>query len=547
MSAAFLSYSFPLASPLLATAVQGDPNSVRTLGYLPGSAIRGAIASSLGGAAHAEFDRLILSGTVRFLHAYPALDRGGLGVVRSLPTPLSWRSAKHGAPGHDNDRDLAAAWPAADEQIERLETPFFTPIEVPRSLTPALASALHNQRDRVMGRATASNGAVFTYESVRRATMYSGLIAFRIVDSEERTRLDTLLRELLSSRLRFGRSRRVQYGGAANHVIVAPALQAREVAVGNPNAWTRVVSATVKQDAHFALLLTADAILRDSRTGQVDPSALTTTVEGLLNGHATIERLFVESGVASGFNATWRLALPQCPTVAAGSLVLLRATTQITLDKLVAIEHAGIGERVIEGFGACLFVTPSLPRFSLGTAQVQAAPATPPTTPLASAAAKAIQLRLLQDAIDRAVTRVTRNLTDRAQDPPKPALLGRLRLPLRDADPDLGLKAISTWLDQRNANPLRLKSLAHRQLQRCRLGGPNGPHLDEWLLAAAASTPDTATIVAPVRRELRIQEFAFDLAPAAVAELEGKLMIGIRIRLIDAVLARLSRLARTSP
>ena len=65
----------------------------------------------------------------------------------------------------------------------------------------------------------------------------------------------------------------------------------------------------------------------------------------------TVERIrwgFTEAG---GYNRTWGLSLPQRPALAAGSVVLLRAQQELPLDLLLAVEHEGLGERRIDGFG----------------------------------------------------------------------------------------------------------------------------------------------------------------------------------------------------
>jgi len=90
-----LTFQIHLLEPALIASLSGDPNSSVGLDFIPGSTIRGLMIKRYlqgvkGDAGNNEFRRLFLSGSTRFLNAYPRSKNG----IRTLPTPLSWNSKK---------------------------------------------------------------------------------------------------------------------------------------------------------------------------------------------------------------------------------------------------------------------------------------------------------------------------------------------------------------------------------------------------------------------------------------------------------------------
>jgi len=63
----YLPYTLTLNAPAIMTSLGGDPNSARTLPFIPGSAIRGAVARALGDPGddaekQESFQKLVLGG-----------------------------------------------------------------------------------------------------------------------------------------------------------------------------------------------------------------------------------------------------------------------------------------------------------------------------------------------------------------------------------------------------------------------------------------------------------------------------------------------------
>src|SRR5262245_57167720 len=148
MTTRYYPYTLTLEAPLLLAALEADPNSACSLDFIPGGAVRGAVARGLCAAGldrsdPYRFRHLILSGRVCYLNAYV-----GAEGRRCLPAAVSLRREKYGAAVHD-----LAAWTGAEGEtagsLERLKTPFVT-LETPELVGAEVVTTgrAHHQRDR---------------------------------------------------------------------------------------------------------------------------------------------------------------------------------------------------------------------------------------------------------------------------------------------------------------------------------------------------------------------------------------------------------------
>ncbi len=456
----YLRYQLTLRAPLLVTRHDGDPNSARTASYLPGSAIRGAVAAALlrrgEDAGGARFRRLVLDGGVRYLHCYLEVDGG-----RGVPVPLSWRPEKHGDEGRLHD--LAAVgslcdWPkvplaAAPRGVVRIDAAELVRDEVRTD------ARLHHQRDRRAGRPGASAnqdgepaGAVFVLEALSPGQRLRGVIA---VDEEPERTLGEL-RELLVDGARFGRSRRAGYGG---DVVVRWDDDAadRELADGG-----RLLEGGLAEGDLATILLTSEYLGRDPRTGQHDPGQLIEELERRLPGAAEVRRCWAATELG-GYNRRWGMPLPKAPVLAAGSVVVVEARAPISEEALSALEHRGLGERRGDGFGRVALLRAPSAVVGVGRPGREA-----PQAPAAAVpeAGRLLERRLAWAAVEREATTLAARVVAGAERLPLPSLLARLQAPLR-AGAD-GLPVLREWLgDGQGGGTLRAP--ARRQLDRCRV------------------------------------------------------------------------------
>jgi len=445
----FIPIAFQLDAPAIFSTLGGDPNSAMTYPYIPGSALRGALAQvwlQNNAFDNETFPNLFLNDNVRFLNAYPTIDE-----TRSAPVPCSWRKAKNvPVPGEDQFKVCDATVAGANnlKDFVRISEQFFS-IEssTKKVFNTALQASVHNQRDPEKGKAWKDNhekthGAVFTYEAIRGGQCFMGML--QVKEPEAGSSLAALLG---SATLRLGRSRSAKYGASAKTTVREPREQEWALLPSSR------VPATIPKDSEFLLLLTSPYLGRNPATGQADPGWLLSELrERFQNADCTNAVLEVET--IGGFNRKWGLELPQFPAVAAGSTLLLKAKADIS--DWQATENDGLGERRNEGFGRFVLLPAGTQEpFTvklLPPARVEM-PTSPPTERL-----KGMQQELLlQKARPRLQVRAE-EMTRSAKNIPPNSLLGRLRTAVRQNEPNV----LRELLDL-------LKKEGAKKLDRCRI------------------------------------------------------------------------------
>lgn len=542
-----LPFTLTLRSPAVLTALGGDPNSARTLPYIPGSAVRGALARALGDPSGdpervSDFRTLVLDGTVRFLNAYPRA-----GERRALPTPVSWRVEKAKGPDDTEEpivKDLAAFtadpnddgfdWPT--DQLVGVSKPFVTlGAAQPLLVSPALGSRLHHQRDRSRGRPWKEqqgdreipHGALFAFEFIEPGHEFEGVIQLRGTDEESCKALAEKIKAAFGNQILLGRSRRGGYGGDA--IIKWRELRDREV------TGQGVLDRDLDPGAEFTALLASPYVGRDPDTGQLDPSRLVSELEEALRGRAGVRVRRWAFEHVGGFNRKWRLETPQALACAAGSVLVLRAHERIPVARLRAVEDAGLGERRVEGFGRVVFFDRPQKQRVLRPAQPTK---TRPPTGEAPEVVKFAEERILDAAVARAIDEEAARLALDAEPLPTAALLGRLRNVLRAA-PEAALQMLVAWLDPEAPERTRLRPPAMDQLERCRLTG--GRRLADWLLSMAKGEDDA--MLERLRFDVLAQRHHVVSERSALIHLRRR-RPWIRARLVDATLAALARRRR---
>lgn len=334
-----LPFTLLLREPVLATAPGGDPNTDESEKFIPGSAIRGALASRYRQThkADAAFHQLFLNGKTCFLDAYPAGEKW----VRTLPPPRYWATLKDAG---DKIYNLAKDIVPKDEIPKPVKQAFIEIAEdkvVPMAIDYEIA--VHTARDRELGRATEESGELFRYRALATGQQFTGAIVVENTDD-----VTTLQNLLASGELVLGGSRSAGYG--LTRVTVGKEAEAwlswREKSFGK-------VTAVAAGDT-FVVYLASDAILRDPETGQ-ETADILSILQKCWPAHkistAPEPYAFASMGWVGGFNQKWGLPLPQTWAARRGSVWLLEAKQSLTVDDITTLEQAGIGERRAEGYG----------------------------------------------------------------------------------------------------------------------------------------------------------------------------------------------------
>lgn len=337
--------------PILATSLQGDPNSDVSHSYIPGSMIRGMLISRyLRQPDIQELDildekirRLFFDGQTRYLNAY-LFDCEK--EQRTLPVPLCLYKKKGNDPATEIYNFIQLASEDRPDSPKRLDDKFCL-IDESGDISLYKESRrinIHNQRNRKKGRGTDSSGAVFRYDAIDSGQVFQAVI---LCDCEQDAdTIKSLLTPTNDEKIInawLGGSQSAGYG----HVTV-------DLLTDEDN-WTEVKSDWEERSQHqtnLTVTLLGDTIIRDD-WGQptTDPQQFAKVISEALGTELKHIDTYASSLNVGGFNRKWGLPLPQVPALAAGSVFVFERPQELDLQKVSDLEAQGIGERRVDGFG----------------------------------------------------------------------------------------------------------------------------------------------------------------------------------------------------
>lgn len=503
-------YTITLEEPLLATSLQGDPNSSISLPYLPGSMLRGALINQYiqqhGGTAALDPTRdeparsLFFSGSTRYLPAYPINEH-----TRTLPTPRCLFYGKYVALDQAGNKianlhhlDWTFEERRRCEQnpqhgdFKPLNTPFCVIDDDDITLCdPARTLTIHTQRDRRRGRATRDSGAIFRYEALAAGQSFQGVVL--VDDDNHSQQVHTLL---ASKPIRWlGRSRSAHYGRVKLHVEheltdwhemgTSPA----DLAAATPHT----------------LLLLSDTLLctpQGQVAASVDADTLALALE-LPTGAVTIDpaRSFSASVLQGGYNASAKLPLPQQPALAAGSLITFTLTQPLPTKAVQRLYEQGIGLRRAEGFGR-IGLNPELPdKLVLQSNEPRRDDQSPDLPPAEQELAQTLAGRLAQTRREAAI--LTYLDTVQFAQLPAPSQLNELRTLVRSVrssdDPASAVEQVQQRLQT-------MRQTARQQFKRARITDTTGTpqSLLKWINALLE--PQDQSEQDPITSVLNLQQ-----------------------------------------
>jgi CRISPR-associated protein Csx10 len=415
--------------PILATSLQGDPNSDVSFSYIPGSMIRGVLISrylhyhglrstddildysQFPDVKRLFVKRLFFDGSTRYLNAYLYSHEN---EKRTLPVPRSWLKKK-GDEATDSKAitvyDFSWEQPSQDS-YKSLNEGFCTVDDEDVVLYKEKRRInIHNMRDRKKGRGIDGSGAVFRYDALDAGQTFQGVILCDHPDDVAK------IKPLLEPKdIWLGGSQSAGYGYTEiSHI------QEQDI-------WHEVgIEPKYREERELLrITLLSDLILRD-RCGQyvamppmqliteekereVDP--LTQLLEQLLEVKLEPQSSFISSLVVGGFNRKWGLPLPQVPALAAGSVFVFKYEGKLNIDRIRTLENQGIGERRVDGFGRLGVnwleekpeFTASLPNSGIDWTQPRLEPNTEDSNIAAKMAKRLLKQKLdsqLLDKVDR--------------------------------------------------------------------------------------------------------------------------------------------------
>ena len=345
-----LRYRLKLNAAAVIPGLDGDPNTVVTRQDIPGSHILGVAAwhylkQGDRSAADPAFRSAFLDGGLRFLTAYPeAIDTD----QRMVPIPHSIRKFKdtedlldlvEQEPGKDPIKRLDQRYARMSEG--RLET---QSVKTERNYHHARAS-----NDRRIGRALGAEvedgGALFTYEAIQPAQTFQGAI----LGSEGDLRnLKTWLQDVKT--VSIGRSRSAQYGTAELEWIDDVPRELSGL-VEWDGFETQQTSSTCDKSL---IITTLSPLLTVSKNGHPNacfPKEEVAEALGLNVSELTLSSSYTRTELIGGYHSHLRLPRQQLPAIAAGSVFVFKLAQDLTVEKLLQLEYDGLGIRKAEGYG----------------------------------------------------------------------------------------------------------------------------------------------------------------------------------------------------
>ncbi len=479
-----LRYTVTLEQPLLITEPAGEPNSSASRPLIPGTMMRGLIAGAYLRASPTDdaaldptFRRLILDGTTRFLHAYPADS----SLRRTIPTPRSLMVGKRDTSDTRTNYDTAHTEFDADKrseveddhgQLMPLGAPFVRlGDEAIATISPTITVAVHIARDRQKGRALAGSGDIFRYEALAAGQVFIGFILCQ--DSDV-----AAIRELIPLRATLGRSRGAGYGSVQ---IKVDAEQ---------STWCEMASSLISlsKDTEARLLLLSDALLSDEHGVpllNLDSASLSQILGAPVSLIA--ERSFSSTTVIGGFNRAWGMPLPQTPALAAGSLFTLTLGDGWDDDRVARLEETGLGDRRAEGYGRVKLLTEAS-KYDFATSTSERPKLTPVSnlSPLSQGVVARLRQRRFAAQIEQQMTQTARLRGIESERPISNAQLSRVRNLIRQYLASGDKEAVENAFN-------KIKPAGSDQFEQTRMqSGETLKHWIEELLTCPATVWDSA-------------------------------------------------------
>jgi CRISPR-associated protein Csx10 len=358
-----------LRSPLALHRTRASVQYVKTLDYIPGTALRGALAEAYlaeHGTPDDTFRALFLSERVQYGDLWPSVEGRRTTLLPTTAQACKRHGLKHGASLRDAILDIWASpegspkCPECGELLDRVSG-YLCSVAPVESLAPCSRLRVNTAIER--GTGTVARELLFTQHTLigQRKTkdkpepvLFQGVV--RLADPDLKRPLDALLKSPLF--LGSGRSRglgEVEIKSWTEAPDPEPLSErwhkfneTAQRAGGDPNV--RYFSLTLL--SHLAL---RDGLLRPV-LGEITPQhfELPHSVAWVHYPGSGRPVLFLNAITVPGWNAVLGLPKPDTVALARGSALLGRCDAgkeQVVRERLAQIEAEGVGERRSEGFG----------------------------------------------------------------------------------------------------------------------------------------------------------------------------------------------------
>lgn len=468
-----LTFNIELLEPLLATGLEGDPNSGVSQNYIAGSVLRGAIIGLYLRSIHkkkldltSDETKLFFNGSVNYLNCYPLAIVSNGDIRRSLPTPLAWQELKDKSEAEKFEFFNFSIKERGNKSYKNLGSPFFvfdiddafSNSDEIKAISPKKRLAVHINRSITGNTGGDNSSQVFRYESIDEKTRFCGIII-----SEFKTCLDEIKTLIENKKVNLGGSRTAGYGRAKfQNVEFVDDWKEPQVSFDT----------AIQAGNLFSITLLSNALVRD-QNGHLQ----TDLTSELLGINATIceKKTFKRAEFVGGFNRKWGLPLPQQLSIRAGSVFTFKANQDISLSKIRELHLNGIGERKLDGFGR-IAVNLYNKENELKWEELEETPI--PKT-FQSEFSDKMAIRILKQKLDAQLPKLINQ--NKVSGRISNSQISRLRLHIREVlrqpiiTKEIAKQKIGEFFSQ-------LKSTALNQFQSCSVRNVSNEKLDKWLI-----------------------------------------------------------------
>lgn len=365
-----LTLTLQLHAPLTLHRTRTGIQFVETLDYIPGTALRGALAEAYlaeHGMPDDTFRALFLSDQVQYKDLWPSLEG-----QQTILLPATAKACKrHGLKHHQSFRDsLLDVWtnlggdkkcPECDESLDRVSG-YLSNLNPLNPISPRSRLRVSTAIER--GTGTVAREMLFTQHTLvdlgtpdnKQFLLFQGVV--RIFNPTLESKLMRLLHLNTTFFLGAGRSR----GLGQVEIKLETDIPASEPLL---ERWNKFNAAAQRAGGeagkrYFSLTLLSHLALRDDLLrpifGDIKPQhfGLPEGVMWVCHLNSKQPVVFLNAVTVSGWNAALGLPKPDTVALARGSVLLGQcdaAQEQSVLAHLEQIEAKGVGERRNEGFG----------------------------------------------------------------------------------------------------------------------------------------------------------------------------------------------------
>ena len=304
-------------------------NSEISQKYIPGSNILGSIArqyiqdNNLTDFEHIpeEFIHLFLDGSVKYSNAYISNKEG----TEFYPIPFSYAKVKN-----SDNRYFNKMFEINEEgiQLSGITDKYVTLDDKNYIQDVNLSENYHHQRpkDKSFGHVVVGKdgGTLYQYNAISSDQYFLAKI-------EGKEKYLNILQNYLTN-FRVGKSKTTEYGVLS--VVNEPQIEE--------------VKNNIKSYNNFAVILTSDTILLDSKTASTttNKDAIINKIKQLIGDNIELQRAFINYEKVSGYNIIWNKPKEQVEAFKAGSVFVFKAQGTVNCN-----ENYNIGQRQNEGYG----------------------------------------------------------------------------------------------------------------------------------------------------------------------------------------------------